>query len=188
MPRDEFVTVYGETMDRLGAAAHWRLPRGYISDLRSTVEARVHLCVVELNGTLAAAALLSEVDGIVEYHLSGTSPGHVAASPTKLLIDQAARWARQRGDRVFHLAGSLRRNDPLIHFKRGFSPLHDPVYSWNLVTDSVAYSQLVARRDRLEGPSETRGSGATGEYFPAYRRPAVSMAGEHSPDHSAPVG
>jgi len=184
---DEFVTVYGATMDRLGAAAHWRLPRDYFSDLRSTVGAGVHLCVVELDGTLAAAALLTEVDGIVEYHLSGTSPDHVAASPTKLLIDQASRWARERGDRVFHLAGSLRRNDSLIHFKRGFSPLQHPVYSWHVVTDPGTYGRLVARRDRLEGPSDARDGGATGEYFPAYRRPSVSIAGEHPPNHSPRV-
>jgi hypothetical protein len=180
---DEFITIYAATMDRLGAAAHWRLPRDYISDLRSIVGARVHLCVVELDGTLAAAALLTEVDGIVEYHLSGTSPDHVAASPTKLLIDQTSRWARERGDRVFHLAGSLRRNDPLIHFKRGFSPLHDPVYTWHLITDPGTYRRLVARRNQLAGPAETRGGG----YFPAYRRPAESPADEYPPNDSPRV-
>ena len=80
---DDFVAIYAAAMDRLGAAEHRRLPRDYLVDLRAAVGPRVHLCVVEKDGDLAAAALLSEVDGIVEYHLSGMAPDHTIASPTE---------------------------------------------------------------------------------------------------------
>ena len=167
---DEFAALYAATMERLDAAEQWRLPRDYLVDLQAAVGSRVHLGVVEKNGELAAAALVTEVDGIVEYHLSGTAPAHVAASPTKLLIEQASRWARERGNRVFHLAGSLRHDDPLIHFKRGFSPLRHPVVSWRLVADPDAYERLIERSGRLSGSAVAEG-GEDAAYFPAYRRP-----------------
>ena len=168
---DEFVAIYAAAMERLGAAEHWRLPTDYFVDLRAAVGSCVHLCVVEKDGELAAAALLTEVDGIVEYHLSGTAPNHVAASPTKLLIEQASRWARERGNRVFHLGGSLRHDDSLIHFKQGFSPLRHPVVSWRLVADPGANGRLVERWAHLGGSLAAHGGDEAG-VFPGYRRPA----------------
>ena len=80
---DEFMAIYAKAMERLGAAQHWQMPRDYVVDLRAAVGSRVYLCVVEKHGDLAAAALLTEVNGIVEYHLSGTAPDHTIASPTE---------------------------------------------------------------------------------------------------------
>jgi CelD/BcsL family acetyltransferase involved in cellulose biosynthesis len=170
---DEFLSIYAASMDRLGAAAHWRLSPDYVTDLRVALDPGLHLCVVEKEGELAAAALLSEVDGIVEYHLAGTAPAHVAASPTKLLIEAASRWARERGNRVFHLAGSLRQDDPLIHFKRGFSPLRHTVNSWRIVADRSVYQRLVDRSGRPGGRSGSDVA-ADSAFFPRYRREAGS--------------
>ncbi len=147
---DDFLAIHALAMDAHGAAAHWRIPRDYVMDLRTAVGSQLHLCVVEKDGELAAAALITEVDGIVEYHLAATAADHVAASPTKLLIEEVGRWARDRGNRVFHLAGSLRHDDALIHFKRGFSPLRHPVASWRVVADPGVYERLVDRRQEQE--------------------------------------
>jgi CelD/BcsL family acetyltransferase involved in cellulose biosynthesis len=171
---DEFVAIYAAAMERLGAAEHWRLPSDYFVDLQTAVGSRVHLFVVEKDGELAAAALLTEVDGIVEYHLSGTAPEHVAASPTKLLIAHASRWARERGNRVFHLGGSLRHDDSLIHFKRGFSPVRHPVVSWRLIADPDASRLLTERWGRL-GRSPAAPDDGDADFFPGYRRPARAV-------------
>ncbi len=174
---DEFLAIHAAAMDRLGAAPSQRIVRGQILDLRSSTGSALHLALVEHAGDLAAAALLSEVDGIVEYHLAATAPDHVAASPTKLLIAEITGWARDRGDRVFHLAGSLRHDDPLIHFKRGFSPLVHRVASWRLVADPDAYARLVDRWERLSGrPAEAADGDAP--FFPAYRREIGRVNGE----------
>jgi CelD/BcsL family acetyltransferase involved in cellulose biosynthesis len=110
---DGFVAVYQASMDRLGAVPFWRFSADYFRDLRETLGDRLHLCVVEVGGELAAAALLTEEDGIVEFHLSGTANEHLAASPSKLLIDYARSWAKGRGNDRFHLTGSLRAGDAL---------------------------------------------------------------------------
>jgi hypothetical protein len=164
---DEFVDAFQLSMVRLNATAHWHLSRDYFADLRDSLGEQLHLCVVERGEDFAAAGLLTEVDGIVEYHLSGTTAAHVSASPSKLVIDYARRWAKSRGNRVLHLAGSLRRGDSLSHFKAGFSPLHSEVCSWRLISDTTAYSELV---DRWGGEHGVEADPPDG-FFPAYRRP-----------------
>lgn len=168
---DEFVGLYALTMDRLGARESWRHPPSYFAELRDALGERLHLAVVERGDELAAGALLTDVDGIVEYYLSGIHPAHLGASPTKLLIDEVRWWARDRGARVFHLAGSLRKDDPLIHFKLGFSPRRHRVASWRLIADDVGYRRLVERWSGGGPPSEEGRSDPTG-FFPAYRSPA----------------
>jgi hypothetical protein len=163
---DEFVTVYQESMDRLAAAPFWRLSREYFIDLRASLGVRLNLCVVETAGQVAAAGLLTEEDGIVEYHLAGTGDDYVAASPSKLIVDFARTWAKSRGARRLHLGGSLRRNDALYHFKAGFSPIKHAVRSWRVIADAAAYRALV---DRWEGIHGVAGD-PIDEFFPAYRK------------------
>jgi len=162
-----FVDIYQRSTDREGAASFWRLSTEYLNELRETLRGRVHLCVVEIQGELAAAALLTEVDGLVEYHLAATADAHVHASPSKLLIDFARSWARSRGNRCLHLAGSLREGDPLTHFKLGFSPLQHRVLTWRVIADSTLHDALVERWERIAGEQVDPLDG----YFPAYRRP-----------------
>jgi hypothetical protein len=164
---DAFVEAFRQSMERVGAVPFWRLTREYFEDLRNSLQGNVHLCVVESADQLAAASLITETNGIVEYHLAGTADAHLSASPSKLLIDFVRRWAKSRGNRVLHLAGSLSRGDSLSQFKAGFTPLHHPVQSWRLITDRSAYQQLV---DRWSAASADVADPITG-YFPAYRRP-----------------
>lgn len=164
---DGFVAIYQATMNRLGAAPFWHFTADYFRDLRETLGGNLHLGVVEIGGELAAAGLLTELGGIVEYHLSGTADAHREASPSKLLIDHARWWAKERGNEIFHLTGSLGPGDPLSQFKAGFSPLRHPVRSWRLIADGATYERLVARWQSDHGVPADAADG----FFPAYRRP-----------------
>jgi CelD/BcsL family acetyltransferase involved in cellulose biosynthesis len=164
----DFVGMYEASMERLGAAGHWRLGTAYFTELREALGDALHLWVVERDGEAAAGALLTEVDGLVEYHLAGTADDHVRASPSKLLIDHARSWAKGRGNRLLHLAGSLQRGDSLSNFKRGFSQLEAPVHSWRFVADPDAYVDLLSRWQRQTG---MMADGMDG-FFPAYRKPS----------------
>jgi hypothetical protein len=167
---DEFVAAFAESMERLDAEPWWRLGGDYFAALRQGVGDHLSLCVVEDEGRVAAAALLTEVDGIVEYHLSGTFDAYIPASPSKLIIHFATLWAKGRGNRVLHLAGSLRKGDALIRFKLGFSPVAHPVRSWRVILQPDAYHSLVAAR-RSADPTADPDVDADQAYFPAYRRP-----------------
>lgn len=165
---DDFVAVYAETMDRLDALPSWRLSRDYFVALREHVGEHVLLGMVELDGELACGALLTEVGGMVEYHLGGTLDRHLKMRPSKLLIHEATHWSRERGASIFHLAGSLRRGDSLQRFKLGFSPLVCRVLSWRLVTDEARYLELGKRWElRHRRKADRRDA-----FFPAYRKPA----------------
>ena len=171
-----FVRIYQQSMVRLGAEPFWQLSQAYFEDLRQSLGGRLHLLVAEADGEVAAAALLTEVDGIVEYHLAGTADAHVQASPSKLIVDFARQWAKARGNRCLHLGGSVRRDDSLILFKAGFSPLRHPVCSWRLVVDSPACRALT---DRWQSEHGSPPDGLDG-YFPAYRKPR-SLSGMIDP-------
>lgn len=167
---DAFVDVYQQSMHRLEALPFWRLSRRYFVDLRASLGPRLHLCVVEIQGHVAAAGLLTEEDGIVEYHLAGTGDDYVAESPSKLIVDFAGAWAKSRGARRLHLGGSLRRGDSLYHFKTGFSPVTHAVCSWRLMVDVAAYRSLLHEWQLRHGATVDR----IDDFFPAYRRPAPS--------------
>lgn len=163
---DAFASIYEATMSRLEAAEHWRLSTSYFHDLHEALGDRLHLCVAEIEGRLAAGSIISEVDGIAEYHLSGTTKADASASPSKLIIRFVHEWARARGDRILHLAGSVRAGDSLEHFKVGFSGLRHPVRTWRLVIDPDAYHVLAKAWERRNGlPSD-----APAGFFPAYRK------------------
>jgi len=163
---DAFVDIFQESMERVGATPYWRLTREYFTDLRDSLAGNLHLCVVELDDEVAAAGLLTEVDGIVEYHLAGTADAHLRASPSKLVVNFARWWGKQRGNRVLHLTGSLRRGDSLSHFKVGFSPLHRRVFSWRFIADQAEYFRLAdAWRDRHSIEPDPIES-----FFPSYRK------------------
>jgi hypothetical protein len=169
---DGFVAIYQESMKRLESAQFWRFSMDYFRDLKATLKHHLHLCVVEIGGELACAALLTELDGIVEFHLSATAEAHVRASPSKLLIDFARSWAKGRGNDRFHLTGSVRPGDALSAFKAGFSPLQNPVCSWRVITDPPTYDKLVSR---WRAKHDLHARGVEG-YFPAYRSPGPRSA------------
>jgi hypothetical protein len=88
-------------------------------------------------------------------------------------VHDAILWARTRHDRVFHLAGSVSRGDSLAYFKAGFPTRTHPVCSWRLISDAVAYEELIDDWRVRHGREPDRPTG----YFPAYRDP-----GDTEPD------
>ncbi len=165
---DEFFEIYTQTMRRVRAADCHFLPKRYFHDLKDALEGALHLCTVRVNGSVACAGLFSEVCGIVEHHLSGSRPEYSREDPVKLMVDFARRWAKERGNRVFHLGGGFgARRDSLFQFKSGFSKLRGDFHTWRAVVDLNAYQALVCdwqRRAQVEAEDPNG-------FFPAYRRP-----------------
>jgi hypothetical protein len=159
---DGFVAAYDLAMERLGAAAQWRLGRAHFDALRAVLGHQIRLCVVERDGELACGVVVTEVDGIVEYLYSATVPAHVAASPSKLAIAHLIDWGIARGDRLLELGGTPADGGSLAHFKLGFAPDADHERRWQVIADREAYDRLVAARG---------GGAAAGGWFPAYRAP-----------------
>jgi GNAT acetyltransferase-like protein len=159
----DFVCIYGQTMARLQANEFYRFPAQYFHDLRVALGPRLHFCsIVDAHGELACAALLTETEGLVQYHLSGTADRFVADAPSKLMLHEVTLWAKRKGCKILHLGGGLGgRADSLLHFKTGFSPLRTDFLAYHLVCDETKYNFLC--QQTATEPRDT-------EYFPEYRR------------------
>ncbi len=164
-PLEEFIDIYRETMDRLGAADYYYFPRSYFQGLAAALGERLWVCTMrQPGGEAAAGALFVACGPIVQYHLSGTRAAAQAPGSTKLMIDCAWREARARGCRVLHLGGGLgSAEDSLFQFKAGFSDRRHPYYTWQVVFREETYQALTARRLTMTG------AGPRPDFFPAYR-------------------
>jgi ribosomal protein S18 acetylase RimI-like enzyme len=165
---DTFVTIYQETMARVGAAPFYRFSPAFFNDLREALGDSAHLCVVDIKGEVAAAGLVTEVCGIVQIFLAGSRNKFMQHSPAKLMENFVRYWAKARGNRWFHLGGGAEAsNDSLFEFKLGFSPLTHPFMTWRVIADSEAYLRLARQWESRAGVTADGPEG----FFPAYRKP-----------------
>lgn len=109
----------------------------------------------------AAAGIFTEVDGLVQYHLSGARAARRRQQPTKLLLDEVRRWAAEQGYHTLHLGGGVgAQEDSLYRFKAGFSKRRHDFFTWRIVPDPSRYERLCA----------STGVDADTGFFPAYRQ------------------
>jgi hypothetical protein len=157
----EFIHLYRETMQRLGAEPFYFFSDTYFADLRRELAAQLHLCVVSgPQGDHASAGVFLAANGVVHYHLGATAEQYLRRAPTKLMVDCVRRWAQEAGDRVLNLGGGRGgADDQLLHFKAGFSPLRADFHTLRMVLDPERYAALTP-----SGAADDRSS-----YFPAYR-------------------
>src|SRR5438132_770056 len=145
---DEFIALYQETMDRVGADRSYYFGRDYFTQLL-TLGDRIHLCIVEWEGRVSAAALFFECCWIVQAHLGGTRTEFLGQSPFSLLLDYVRLWAQERGNEFLHLGGGVGGcKDSLYAFKSGFSKRRHSFLTLRLVTDEEKYQYLVGLRAR----------------------------------------
>lgn len=167
---DGFLGVYTQTMDRLGASPSYYFDAAYLRALHAALGGRMVIVLARQGGDVAAAALFTEVDGIVQYHLGGTGDDFVKLSPIKGIFSVTANWARARGNRIMHLGGGLGGSeDALFTFKAGFSPDRHMFQTARIVIDQAAYDDLNGRWSAQTGqpPAEP------GRFFPPYRAPVA---------------
>jgi CelD/BcsL family acetyltransferase involved in cellulose biosynthesis len=161
----DFAALYRETMQRVGAADYYLFTDDHFRELREALGPRLRLCVVEIEGEIAAGGLFVETGPFVQYHLSATSARFRREGPTKLMLHFAREWAQERGVRRLHLGGGVGgAEDSLFAFKAGFATDRHCFRTLRVVTDPAAYARLVGAHDPAADPADARG------FFPLYRR------------------
>ena len=168
---DAFISCYRQTMDRVKASPFYYFPKKYFLDLRQCLGSQAKLCLVHIDGEVACAGIMTEMDGIAQNHLAGTADAHLSAHPSKLMLHFQRTWLKAHGHRFFHIGGGVGgREDSLFDFKIGFSRLHKPYNTWRIVTDTAKYDERVQHWLYLNGgppqPSQ--------DFFPQYRAPVVT--------------
>lgn len=163
---DDFHACYLETMGRVSATEYYLFDRTYMAHLLELLGDHGHLAVVEIEGEVACAGLFTTFGGCVQYHLGGTRDAALEHSPMKVLFHFVRSWAKERGERVFHLGGGAgSKEDPLFHFKEGFSDRRHRFKTWRVVGDEVLLDRLCAvRATQTEDPPPAG-------FFPPYRAP-----------------
>jgi hypothetical protein len=160
---DEWVAVYHENMQRLGASKFYFFPREHLSALQEAVGDRMHLAVALVDGEVVGGNTFFEYRGMIEGYVASSrhGDGHHA---DKLLYAEVRRWAKDRGNAIFHVGGGVGgAKDSLFSYKAGFSSGRHPFHTWRVVTHRPAYADLLARRGMT--PESVDMSG----YFPSYR-------------------
>jgi hypothetical protein len=165
---DDFVALYHGTMARNQASSDYFFPSDYFRRLRMALTPHVRLIVTKLGEQVVAAGVFGEYQGIVQAHLAGSSEQLRALSPLKVLLDDVRRWARERGNHVFHIGGGRRgKDDSLFAFKSRFSRRRHPFFVGRWVLDPAAYRSLCEQRRTY-----TQHAGLEleeNDFFPAYR-------------------
>jgi len=164
----EFTDIYRQTMRRVNAHRSYFFEPEYFTRLASGLGPALELFVVTLDGVVIAGGLFTMFDGIVQYHLGGTSDAFLKLGPMALIFDTVRIWANDKGARVIHLGGGVgSRNDSLLHFKAGFSDRRHTFPTWRWVVEPDAYRELCDRGTRRN--VEHGVQWASGDYFPQYR-------------------
>lgn len=163
---DDFLTCYYDSMRRLGASQFYFFPREYFDRLRTCLDDRIHLCLVHLDGDIACAGLVTEMDGLCQYHLSATADRHFQDHPSKLMLHKLRFWLKDRGNRIYHIGGGVGALRDTLHlFKIGFSPLSADFHTWRIIPDETLYAELTARWSVMAGRPPVDAE----QFFPQYR-------------------
>ncbi len=168
----DFTRIYHQTMRRVNAHESYFFKPDYFTCLAERLGPALELFVAKLDGVVIGAALFTICDGIVQYHLGGTSDDFVKIAPTPLLIDSARLWANERGARTMHLGGGVgSKEDSLFFFKSGFSQRRHTFPTWRWVIEPEAYRKLC---DEKTGRNVADGVQWTStDFFPQYRCPTM---------------
>jgi hypothetical protein len=168
-----FLQLYQATMDRVGAQQSYYFERSYYDGLREALGERAHLFVLRVGDRIGAAAIVTEVCGIVQYHLAATSDEFVKHHPHKLLCHEVSLWAKDRGNRVLHMGGGLGgQEDALYHFKAGFSPQRHAFYTWRACSDIALYKRINSLWQERVRPDSIDPT-----FFPMYRQLGTRLRG-----------
>jgi Acetyltransferase (GNAT) domain len=163
-----FIDIYRETMNRVNATPSYYFTQDYFERFLQILGDGVQICVVEIDGQIIAASLITEFSGIVQYHLGGTRTEFLPYSPTTILFDYVIKWAKQRNNRYFNLGGGLSgQQDSLYHFKVGFSNSTRSFATLETIVDRQLYDRLTAQR--AESLGLTASALNQTPFFPAYR-------------------
>jgi hypothetical protein len=171
---EEFVTLYHLTMEKNRALKNYFFSIEDLRRLKRALGSSARLMLTFCGANMAAAGIFIEYRGIVQAHLAGVNPDMIALSPLKVLLDDVRRWAKDRGNRVFHLGGGRSgRSDSLMAFKARFSARRHDFCTGRWVLDPSAYCWLAS--EHLRRAKEASQVIADDDYFPAYRAPLCSV-------------
>jgi len=152
-----FIEIYESTMRSLNASSYYFFPKSYYKDLFNNSMAKVKLVHCFYESSVVCGGIFFFCNGIVQYHLGGTSSEFYKFAPTKLMFDFVRDYAYKSEYNFFHLGGGLGGdNDNLLNFKKGFSNKLNVFFTIREILDIEVYKNLSKYKHESN-------------YFPLYR-------------------
>lgn len=160
---DAFISIYYENMDRVHAAPSYYFSRDYFYEFLKNNCFESKLLLAKKEGEIAAGAIFTITNKIMQYHLAGTSSFYIKDTPMKLILDEARLLGTELQLDFLHLGGGAGGSDEdsLFLFKSGFSNYRCQFSVWKFIVNHEKYNELQA----LKGITEAS------NFFPLYRLP-----------------
>lgn len=157
---DTFIKIYNENMRRVNASTHYYFSQKYFDEFFSSKEIGARLFLVKKNCEIIAGSIFTFVNGVIQYHLSGTRSEYLKNSPARLIIDHVRQIGNSLDYSILHLGGGVgSNNDSLFNFKAGFSKSRFEFKIWKFIVNNSVYNSLVKESGVIESNT----------YFPLYR-------------------
>lgn len=166
---DDFLRIYGETMDRVGSADRFRFPRETFEQIHRSLGDRFAYVYAEHEGRPVAVDLMLRSDTTGYFFLGGALTDALPLHASAFVHWEAIARARGAGLTDYVLTGGVTntREDSLLRFKRGFAPRGEALYlTGEQIFDADAYARL-----QCCAVDDADAAGGSSEFFPAYRAP-----------------
>lgn len=163
---DDFIDIYLETMRYLEASNFYFFNKEYFYTMKSLLAEKLKLVVVKLNNQVIGASLFMLHNGIIQYHLSGTTIDGRKFQPSKLILDYMVDWGTSQAYTFLHLGGGVGgQQDALYKFKKGFAANDYSFYTVRLITNNTIYRNLCSDLNFTEAEIDN-----ISDFFPLYRK------------------
>ena len=141
---DGFVSIYYETMKRVGAGSGYFFSREYFNSFLSNDDFDSKLLLAKHDGKITAGAIFTMTKKIMQYHLAGTTEEYIKETPMKLILDEARLFGNKYHMETLHLGGGVGGSDmdSLFRFKSGFSNKQCDFKVWQYIIDTSKYNEL----------------------------------------------
>ncbi len=166
---EDFLSVYGHTLDRRRALGAYYFPRKFFEQMQERMPGQfVYFHAIHDAKVVSTELVLVSGQSVYSF-LGGTREEAFEYRPNDLLKFEIMKWAKQQGKTHFVLGGGYCGEDGIYRYKRAFAPhgraeylLGGQIFSGDL------YAALVGARQRfaLEHGEEWRPRQG---FFPAYR-------------------
>lgn len=162
----DFIKIYNDTMTALNASDFYFFSDDYFQKLKYTLGKKLKLIIVKNENSVIGASLFMLNNGIIQYHLSGTTLDGRKFQPSKLILDYMIKWGIDNDFKYLHLGGGVgSAKDQLYDFKKGFSSTELEFSTIRMITNQEKFFELCRENSNPEAQIEDLSN-----FFPLYRK------------------
>jgi acetyltransferase-like isoleucine patch superfamily enzyme len=151
-------------MRRKAANQFYFFSMNFINRLLNEFGEKAQLFLTKLDDNVISADLILHNNYFSSSYLRAFNPKYKNINPNNLLISEQIMWSKSIGCRYFLLHGGQLEGDSLFKFKKSFSKIVAPFYTYQKIHNDEIYN-LLAKAHNIIQPS------TASDYFPIYRSP-----------------